>query len=99
MRKIAVATLISGRPRSREREAPVEEEEDDRRADEHQRVLDEARDTVGDELVDRLHVVCEAIDQLVADGVTSLVQNTLMLVGTAIILFFLDCVAWRSSRS
>ena len=34
----------------------------------------------------------EAIDQLVTDGVTSLVQNTLTLVGSAIILFFLD---WR----
>src|SRR3954452_10032721 len=34
----------------------------------------------------------EAIDQLVTDGVTSLVQNTLTLVGTAIILFLLD---WR----
>src|SRR5207248_3774329 len=34
----------------------------------------------------------EAIDQLVTDGVTSLVQNTLTLVGTAILLFVLD---WR----
>src|SRR5205085_9649398 len=33
-----------------------------------------------------------AIDQLVTDGVTSLVQNTLMLIGTAILLFVLD---WR----
>src|SRR6195256_1193262 len=34
----------------------------------------------------------QAIDQLVTDGVTSLVQNTLTLLGTAIILFILD---WR----
>ena len=34
----------------------------------------------------------EALDQLVTDGVTSLVQNSLTLVGTAIILFILD---WR----
>ncbi len=34
----------------------------------------------------------EALDQLVTDGVTSLVQNTLTLFGTAVILFFLD---WR----
>ena len=46
----------------REREPPVEEEEDDRRAEEHERVLDEARDAVGDELVERLDVVREPRD-------------------------------------
>ena len=46
----------------REREPPVEEEEDDRRADEGQRVLDEARDAVRDELVERLDVVREPAD-------------------------------------
>ena len=46
----------------REREAPVEEEEDDRRADEQERVLEEARDPVGDELVERLDVVRQAAD-------------------------------------
>ena len=44
----------------REREAPVEEEQDDRRPDERERVLDEARDAVGDELVERLDVVRQA---------------------------------------
>src|SRR5437763_2304093 len=43
-------------------------------------------------LISRLTNDVEAIDQLVTDGVTSLVQNTLMLIGTAIILFVLD---WR----
>src|ERR671924_1545405 len=43
-------------------------------------------------IISRLTNDVEAIDQLVTDGVTSLVQNTLTLVGTAIILFFLD---WR----
>jgi len=43
-------------------------------------------------IISRLTNDVEAIDQLVTDGVTSLVQNTLMLVGTAIILFVLD---WR----
>jgi len=43
-------------------------------------------------LISRLTNDVEAIDQLVTDGVTSLVQNTLTLVGTAIILFVLD---WR----
>jgi ABC-type multidrug transport system fused ATPase/permease subunit len=33
-----------------------------------------------------------ALDQLVTDGVTTLVQNTLILVGSAVILFYLD---WR----
>ncbi|HET7759863.1 MAG TPA: ABC transporter ATP-binding protein [Gaiellaceae bacterium] len=43
-------------------------------------------------LISRLTNDVEAIDQLVTDGVTSLVQNTLMLLGTAILLFVLD---WR----
>ncbi len=43
-------------------------------------------------IISRLTNDVEAIDQLVTDGVTSLVQNTLTLIGTAIILFFLD---WR----
>ncbi len=43
-------------------------------------------------IISRLTNDVEAIDQLVTDGVTSLVQNTLMLAGTAIILFVLD---WR----
>ena len=41
----------------REREPPVEEEEHDYRSREDERVLDEARDAVGDELVERLDVV------------------------------------------
>jgi ATP-binding cassette subfamily B protein len=43
-------------------------------------------------LISRLTNDVEALDQLVTDGVSSLVQNTLTLVGTAIILFVLD---WR----
>jgi ABC-type multidrug transport system fused ATPase/permease subunit len=43
-------------------------------------------------IISRLTNDVEAIDQLVTDGVTSVVQNTLMLVGTAILLFVLD---WR----
>jgi ATP-binding cassette subfamily B protein len=43
-------------------------------------------------LISRLTNDVEAIDQLVTDGVTSLVQNSLTLLGTAIILFVLD---WR----
>ena len=43
-------------------------------------------------IISRLTNDVEALDQLVTDGVTTLVQNTLMLIGTAIILFFLD---WR----
>src|SRR5262245_53467488 len=43
-------------------------------------------------LVSRITNDVEALDQLVTEGVTSLVQNTLTLLGTAIILFFLD---WR----
>ncbi len=43
-------------------------------------------------IISRLTNDVEALDQLVTDGVTSLVQNSLMLFGSAIILFFLD---WR----
>jgi ATP-binding cassette subfamily B protein len=43
-------------------------------------------------IISRLTNDVEALDQLVTDGVTSLVQNTLTLVGTAVVLFFLD---WR----
>jgi ABC-type multidrug transport system fused ATPase/permease subunit len=43
-------------------------------------------------IISRLTNDVEALDQLVTDGVTSLVQNTLMLIGTAILLFVLD---WR----
>jgi ABC-type multidrug transport system fused ATPase/permease subunit len=43
-------------------------------------------------IISRLTNDVEALDQLVTDGVTSLVQNTLTLGGSAIILFFLD---WR----
>ena len=43
-------------------------------------------------IISRLTNDVEALDQLVTDGVTSLFQNTLMLVGTAVILFVLD---WR----
>src|SRR5256886_3355150 len=43
-------------------------------------------------IISRLTNDVEALDQLVTDGVASLVQNTLTLVGSAIILFFLD---WR----
>ena len=43
-------------------------------------------------IISRLTNDVEALDQLVTDGVTSLIQNTLTLVGTAVILFFLD---WR----
>jgi ABC-type multidrug transport system fused ATPase/permease subunit len=43
-------------------------------------------------IISRLTNDVEAIDQLVTDGVTSLVQNSLMLFGTAILLFVLD---WR----
>ena len=41
-------------------------------------------------IVSRLTNDVEALDQLVTDGVTSLFQNTLILGGTAVILFFLD---------
>ena len=42
--------------------------------------------------VSRITNDVEALDQLVTDGVSSLVQNTLLLVGTAVVLFLLD---WR----
>jgi len=47
----------------REREPPVEEEEDDGGAAEEQRVLDEARDPVGHELVEGLDVVRDPRDE------------------------------------
>jgi ABC-type multidrug transport system fused ATPase/permease subunit len=43
-------------------------------------------------IISRLTNDVEAIDQLVTDGVTTLVQSTLTLTGTAILLFILD---WR----
>ena len=43
-------------------------------------------------IISRITNDVEALDQLVTDGVTSLIQNTLLLLGTAIVLFFLD---WR----
>jgi ABC-type multidrug transport system fused ATPase/permease subunit len=43
-------------------------------------------------IISRLTNDVEALDQLVTDGVSSLVQNTLTLIGTAILLFILD---WR----
>jgi ABC-type multidrug transport system fused ATPase/permease subunit len=43
-------------------------------------------------IISRLTNDVEALDQLVTDGISSLVQNTLTLVGTAILLFVLD---WR----
>jgi len=43
-------------------------------------------------IISRLTNDVEALDNLVTDGVTSLVQNSLTLLGTAVILFFLD---WR----
>jgi ATP-binding cassette subfamily B protein len=43
-------------------------------------------------IISRLTNDVEALDQLVTDGVTSLFQNTLILVGSAAILFWLD---WR----
>ena len=43
-------------------------------------------------LVSRITNDVEALDQLVTDGVTSLVQNSLTLIGTAVIMFLLD---WR----
>jgi len=42
--------------------------------------------------VSRITNDVEALDQLVTDGVSSLVQNTLLLVGTAVVLVILD---WR----
>ncbi|MBA3427684.1 MAG: ABC transporter ATP-binding protein, partial [Actinobacteria bacterium] len=43
-------------------------------------------------IISRITNDVEALDQLVTDGVTSLIQNTLLLLGTAVVLFFLD---WR----
>ncbi len=43
-------------------------------------------------IISRITNDVEALDQLVTDGVTSLIQNTLMLFGSAVILFYLD---WR----
>jgi len=43
-------------------------------------------------IISRLTNDVEALDQLVTDGVTSLVQNTLVLSGSIAVLFFLD---WR----
>ncbi len=43
-------------------------------------------------IISRITNDVEALDQLVTDGVTSLVQNTLLLFGTAIVLLVLD---WR----
>ena len=43
-------------------------------------------------IISRLTNDVEALDQLVTDGVSSLVRNTLTLIGTAVLLFFLD---WR----
>ncbi len=43
-------------------------------------------------VISRLTNDVEALDQLVTDGVASLFQNSLLLLGSAVILFFLD---WR----
>ena len=43
-------------------------------------------------IISRLTNDVEAIDQLVTDGVTTLVQSTLLLAGTGVLLFVLD---WR----
>ena len=43
-------------------------------------------------IVSRLTNDVEALDQLVTDGISSLVQNSLLLVGTVVVLFLLD---WR----
>ncbi|HSS74607.1 MAG TPA: ABC transporter ATP-binding protein [Gaiellaceae bacterium] len=43
-------------------------------------------------IISRLTNDVEALDQLVTDGVASLVRNTLTLIGTAVLLFVLD---WR----
>ncbi len=43
-------------------------------------------------IISRITNDVEALDLLVTDGVASLVQNTLVLVGTAVVLFLLD---WR----
>src|SRR6478672_11159806 len=41
-------------------------------------------------IISRLTNDVEALDQLVTDGVSTLVQSTLTLIGTAILLFYLD---------
>jgi ABC-type multidrug transport system fused ATPase/permease subunit len=41
-------------------------------------------------IISRITNDVEALDQLVTDGVTTLVQNTLILIGSAVILFYLD---------
>ena len=41
-------------------------------------------------VISRLTNDVEALDQLVTDGVSTLVQSTLTLIGTAILLFYLD---------
>jgi ABC-type multidrug transport system fused ATPase/permease subunit len=43
-------------------------------------------------IISRLTNDVDALDQLVTDGVTTLVQNTLLLLGSAVVLFWLD---WR----
>ena len=43
-------------------------------------------------IISRLTNDIEALDQLVTDGVTALVKNTLTLIGSAALLFVLD---WR----
>jgi ABC-type multidrug transport system fused ATPase/permease subunit len=43
-------------------------------------------------IVSRITNDVEALDQLVTDGISSLVQNTLVLAGTVVVLFLLD---WR----
>ncbi|HEU5212600.1 MAG TPA: ABC transporter ATP-binding protein [Gaiellaceae bacterium] len=43
-------------------------------------------------IISRITNDVEALDQLVTDGVTTLVQNSLILVGSAVLLFYLD---WR----
>jgi ATP-binding cassette subfamily B protein len=43
-------------------------------------------------IVSRITNDVDALDQLVTDGLSSLVQNTLLLAGTAVVLFVLD---WR----
>jgi len=43
-------------------------------------------------IVSRITNDVEALDQLVTDGISSLIQNTLVLAGTVVVLFILD---WR----
>ena len=43
-------------------------------------------------IISRITNDVEALDTLITDGVTSLVQNVMLLVGTAVVLFILD---WR----